>query len=181
MVCPTLSDPRNGDIAITTTTVDSSVSYTCRRGYRLDGPTTRECQIDGRWTGSDPVCSCELFGVYFIRELVQINTIIIISPLSYLVIDCGALENPADGTVTTPQGTTANRVARYFCTRGFLLVGINFRVCRRDNKWSGTTPTCRGEDTLQSLPIELTVHCHERTVYMGSELDGFSRQTLRGL
>ncbi len=63
VVCPTLSDPHNGDIVITTTTVGSSVSYTCRRGYRLDGQTVRECQSNGQWTGSDPVCSCEFIFV----------------------------------------------------------------------------------------------------------------------
>ncbi len=60
VMCPTLSDPSNGAILMTNTTVGSVVSYTCSRGYRLDGPMTRECQSGGNWTGSDPVCSCKL-------------------------------------------------------------------------------------------------------------------------
>ena len=39
-----------------TTYLDSVVSYKCLPDYWLDGPDTRTCLKDARWTGDRPFC-----------------------------------------------------------------------------------------------------------------------------
>ena len=34
-----------------------SCSFTCNTGYKLSGSDTRTCQSDGRWNGSETMCS----------------------------------------------------------------------------------------------------------------------------
>ena len=34
----------------------SVAMYTCKEGFNLDGAVTRECQMDGTWSPSEPNC-----------------------------------------------------------------------------------------------------------------------------
>ncbi len=45
-----------------------------------------------------------------------------------------------------PVGT----MATYTCHTGYTLTGDSVRVCQNDRKWSGSTPTCQGEDKINS-------------------------------
>ena len=36
---------------------EDTCNFTCNIGYELTGSDTRTCQSDGRWSGSDDVCS----------------------------------------------------------------------------------------------------------------------------
>ena len=61
--CTMLSPPINGRLDVTSnTTVPGgfSATYFCNVGYNLMGDSTRECQDDGSWSGSAPVCDREL-------------------------------------------------------------------------------------------------------------------------
>ena len=52
----------NTDVQYTSTTYQSVAAYKCRSGYELGNQTpslTRECQANGTWTGSTPVCNRE--------------------------------------------------------------------------------------------------------------------------
>ena len=58
------------------------------------------------------------------------------------VVDCGSLENPANGLVTV-TGTTFDSTATYTCTgANYLLVGVSMRMCQADGFWSDNEPTC---------------------------------------
>jgi len=37
-------------------TFGSQANYSCSEGYALNGNSTRECQADGQWSGSEPTC-----------------------------------------------------------------------------------------------------------------------------
>ena len=54
--CGSLSDPTNGQVNFTATTEGSVATYTCGTGYDPVGDTTRTCQSDEQWSGSEPVC-----------------------------------------------------------------------------------------------------------------------------
>ena len=59
--CPTLTDPNNGMLNCSLgedgfATFRDTCSFTCNNGYELIGNTTRICQADGSWSGSDAVC-----------------------------------------------------------------------------------------------------------------------------
>ncbi len=57
--CDPLRDIRNGRVLFTGTTVDSTATYSCNKGYILVGEQTRTCQYDGQWSGEEPVCECK--------------------------------------------------------------------------------------------------------------------------
>ena len=43
--------------------------------------------------------------------------------LSYYVVDCGPLSNPANGQVDISSGTSINSVAMYSCYTGYSVTG----------------------------------------------------------
>ena len=49
------------------TSFGSVVTYSCNTGYRIEGNSTRICQVNGSWTGEEPSCegreliTCALF------------------------------------------------------------------------------------------------------------------------
>ena len=58
------------------------------------------------------------------------------------VVDCGTLEDPANGQVDTSGGTTFGSLANYTCDASFILLGVTTRMCQADEQWSGDEPTC---------------------------------------
>ncbi len=65
MDCTDLADPVNGGITYDTGTignrpVGTMAMYVCDTGYMLeeDANTFRACEIEGRWSGSEPEPSC---------------------------------------------------------------------------------------------------------------------------
>ncbi len=40
--------------------VDTVAVFSCNTGYTLSSTDTRTCQSDRQWSGSAPVCQCEL-------------------------------------------------------------------------------------------------------------------------
>ena len=60
--CSMLSDPNNGVINCSlgddkVPSYEDSCSFKCNTGYKLTGSDTRTCQSDGKWSGSDSMCS----------------------------------------------------------------------------------------------------------------------------
>ncbi len=61
--CGQLMPPVNGLVDTTGGTVfEREAVYSCREGYEVNGPTTRQCLASGQWNGMEPTCSCE-YGV----------------------------------------------------------------------------------------------------------------------
>lgn len=58
--CDQLRDIQNGRVVLTGTAVGSRASYTCSRGYLLVGDAVRNCQANGEWSGSEPVCKSKI-------------------------------------------------------------------------------------------------------------------------
>ena len=62
VLCPTLTNPDNGVMNCPlgddgVPSYEDTCSFTCNTGYELTGSDTRTCQSDGRWSGTDSVCS----------------------------------------------------------------------------------------------------------------------------
>ena len=52
-MCPTLSNPNNGQVTVNTHTVGGVATYTCNSGYTLTGAEMRMCVqigVTGQWT-----------------------------------------------------------------------------------------------------------------------------------
>ena len=58
-----------------------------------------------------------------------------------IVLDCGTLPNPVDGTVSLPT-TTYGSEATFSCDTGYTLSSTLPRSCQANGAWSGTSPTC---------------------------------------
>ena len=54
--CGTLNNPTNGEVSADGSTFGSQANYSCSEGYVLNGNSTRMCQADGQWSGSEPLC-----------------------------------------------------------------------------------------------------------------------------
>ena len=62
-MCPELTVPDDGSVQhdVIPPTYSSSANYTCSSGFMLVGDATRNCQSDGSWSGSEPLCPRTLF------------------------------------------------------------------------------------------------------------------------
>ena len=58
--CRTLNTTTNGQVSHPNgTTFGQTATYSCNTGYNLVGDSTRMCQADGMWSGSEPTCISE--------------------------------------------------------------------------------------------------------------------------
>lgn len=63
----------------------------------------------------------------------------------FLVMQCGSLEDPANGRVSL-SGTSFGAEATYTCITGFALVGTEIRTCLADGSWTGVAPICSQQE-----------------------------------
>ena len=58
--CGTLNTTTNGQVRhLNGTTFGQKATYNCNTSYNLVGDSTRICQADGMWSGSEPTCISE--------------------------------------------------------------------------------------------------------------------------
>ena len=54
---PAPNAPENSQQSGSGTTFGSTVTYTCNRGYTLQGDNSSTCMANGQWSGRTPTCS----------------------------------------------------------------------------------------------------------------------------
>ena len=96
------------------TTVGSTAVYTCLDGFELSGVARISCLQTGYWSDLPPQC--------------------------VVLIDCGPLDAPTKGFVTSGE-TTIGSNATFSCEIGFELIGEATVLCLDTGSWSGS-PTC---------------------------------------
>ncbi|XP_072038790.1 uncharacterized protein [Amphiura filiformis] len=57
------------------------------------------------------------------------------------VVICGALDHPVNGDVFVSRASVGG-VALYTCIDGYMLMGLDKRVCEGNGEWFGMVPTC---------------------------------------
>ena len=71
-----------------------------------------------------------------------------------LAVDCGSLNNIANGLVSTSSGTTFMMTATYTCNTGYLrVIGSQSRTCETNGTsgvWSGEAPVCNCKTSLHT-------------------------------
>uniref|UniRef100_A0A671WK77 CUB and Sushi multiple domains 3 n=1 Tax=Sparus aurata TaxID=8175 RepID=A0A671WK77_SPAAU len=99
--------------------VGSVVSFQCQPGHLIQGSSSRTCQPDLTWSGTQPECiphACK-------------------QPESPLHVDVVGMDLPGFGYTLV-----------YSCQHGFFLAGgSEHRVCKSDGTWTGKMPICRGK------------------------------------
>ncbi|XP_064839021.1 CUB and sushi domain-containing protein 3-like isoform X1 [Oncorhynchus masou masou] len=108
--------------------VGSMVAFQCQLGHLLQGSTTRLCQADLTWSGSQPEC---------------------------IPHSCKQPESPAHVEVIGMDLPGFGYTLLYSCQAGFFLSGgSEHRVCKSDGTWTGKMPICRAGSKLSEKPIK---------------------------
>lgn len=63
------------------------------------------------------------------------------------VVDCGTLDDPANGQVLL-SGTTVGATATYTCFVGYVASGDVVRHCQSNGQWTGVSAKCMRESHM---------------------------------
>ena len=91
--CEALSSPFGGQVILNGTAAGSIATYVCDPDSELIGNATRVCQIDGTWSGEEPLCQGELLLYIFIFRVTHAQSQAIIIPnvkaiTMYIPVSC---------------------------------------------------------------------------------------------
>ncbi|KAB0365770.1 hypothetical protein FD754_009926 [Muntiacus muntjak] len=99
-------------------TFGSTVHYSCAGKRTLLGQSSRTCQLNGHWSGSQPHCSGDATGT------------------------CGDPGTPGHGSRQESDFRTKSSV-RFACDTGYILHGSEERTCLSNGSWTGRQPECK--------------------------------------
>uniref|UniRef100_A0A8D0VCL2 CUB and Sushi multiple domains 3 n=1 Tax=Sus scrofa TaxID=9823 RepID=A0A8D0VCL2_PIG len=99
-------------------TFGSTVHYSCTGKRTLLGQSSRTCQLNGHWSGSQPHCSGDATGT------------------------CGDPGTPGHGSRQESDFRTKSSV-RFACDTGYILHGSEERTCLANGSWTGRQPECK--------------------------------------
>ncbi|OCU00923.1 sushi, von Willebrand factor type A, EGF and pentraxin domain-containing protein 1 isoform X1 [Xenopus laevis] len=114
VTCSKPKETENGIFSLSGLTFNSTASYKCKTGYRLQGAATLICEASGNWSNEVP--SCDL-------------------------VSCGSPPLVRDADATGDNYTYSN-IITYKCKEGYTLVGPDTISCLSSGKWSGHIPQC---------------------------------------
>ena len=139
--------------------IGSKVQYTCSVGY--GGDAERQCQANGTWSGTQPICERECNHPTVIHNAQLCCGLCSFSqaPISYkiklwtwyqyeyslpyiaLQIECPDPVPIQHGYVSAPNLSVGSKLM-YFCDVNYTLVGNSTRMCTESGEWSGSKPAC---------------------------------------
>ncbi|XP_073482747.1 CUB and sushi domain-containing protein 1 [Aquarana catesbeiana] len=97
--------------------IGSTVFFRCRKGYHIQGSTTRNCLANLTWSGTQPEC---------------------------IPHACRQPETPMHADVRAIDLPTLGYTLIYTCQPGYFLAGgSEHRTCKGDMKWTGKPPICK--------------------------------------
>ncbi|KAK1341704.1 hypothetical protein QTO34_016452 [Cnephaeus nilssonii] len=115
--------------------VGSTVFFRCRKGYHVQGSTTRTCLANLTWSGIQTEC---------------------------IPHACRQPETPAHADVRAIELPAFGYTLVYTCHPGFFLAGgSEHRTCKADLKWTGKSPVCKSTSVRRrrtGLPPESGAH-----------------------
>ncbi|XP_075058584.1 CUB and sushi domain-containing protein 1 [Mixophyes fleayi] len=99
--------------------IGSSIFFRCRKGYHIQGSTTRNCLANLTWSGTQPEC---------------------------IPHACRQPETPIHADMRSIDLPTLGYTLIYTCQPGYFLVGgSEHRTCKSDMKWTGKPPICKSK------------------------------------
>lgn len=120
----------------------ATVLYECDANYKLDGASRRLCLENATWSHDSPTCKEITCDEPDLSE--------------HLIVDSGT--------------RAVGALAIFTCPKGRYLVGNDTRVCMKNGRWTGRSPTCRPVDCDRPNTIEngRIIVVNESTTYGGS-------------
>ncbi|XP_031635123.1 sushi, von Willebrand factor type A, EGF and pentraxin domain-containing protein 1-like isoform X2 [Contarinia nasturtii] len=94
--------------------LENRAFHYCNDGYKIQGPSIRNCLRTSKWSLPVPYCRS---------------------------INCGQLPSLLNGQVTMEK-TSVGEIAKYSCNDNYVLVGANVRYCLNNSTWSDSQPEC---------------------------------------
>ncbi|ROL50173.1 Complement factor B [Anabarilius grahami] len=107
--------------------VNDTTTYSCHSDYKFRGSAVRVCKLNGKWSGSTPICGRD----------------------SDHCPDPGV---PPGSSRTGHMFHIGDKVT-YRCDSSLTLIGSKERVCQDGGQWSGTEPQCYADFTYD-IPWE---------------------------
>lgn len=144
------------------------VSFQCQPGHLIQGSSSRTCQPDLTWSGTQPECirkrtirlskrasACQAVNSSFLTPAHACK-----QPESPLHVDVAGMDLHGYGYTLV-----------YSCQPGYFLAGgSEHRVCKSDGTWTGKMPVCRGRETLFPLWWKSILFTTETTVLFSSNV-----------
>ncbi|KAL7853739.1 hypothetical protein AOLI_G00205830 [Acnodon oligacanthus] len=104
--------------------VNDTTTYRCHSDYTFRGSSKRVCQLNGKWSGSTPICSRD----------------------SDHCLDPGT----PPGASRTGHIFNIDDKVTYRCDNKLKLLGSKVRVCQDGGQWSGQAPECYADFTYDT-------------------------------
>jgi len=120
--CGAPENINNGKVVLATnaTYYGAAVLYECNVNFKLNGVSRRLCTEHGNWSHEAPEC------VEVVCDTPNIS--------ENLIVEAG------------PRAVGS--VATFKCAKGRIMMGNDTRVCQKNGKWAGKSPTCRRKYSL---------------------------------
>ncbi len=181
--CDRLTNPLNGQVQFSSSSIGSIATYTCNNGYNLVGSIhQRICRPDGEWSGEEPRCAskwiiiishsynniCDTLPLSFSPSLSFSLSLTLFLSLSLSL----SLSLPHSlsfslflivvdcGILPEPlfgtvdfTSTTFQSKSTYLCNDGFMLSEQVTRICQANGIWSGSAPFCQRKTVTNIIII----------------------------
>ncbi|KAK3545348.1 hypothetical protein QTP70_004069 [Hemibagrus guttatus] len=188
--CSPPTVPKHGLLEGTNFTYRSKVTFSCEKGYVLQGPTEIECQSDLKWSRVPPSCqpvTCSRppavdFADFSLNGNVYLSTLTYTCIKGYRLQGQGELKCEASGKWTSPapvcarvncgdppplkdavvkgDNFTLGSQVHYICKEGYTLLGTETQECLPSGEWSREFSQCVPRSCGPPPPVD---HAHPDT------------------
>ncbi|XP_077864038.1 sushi, von Willebrand factor type A, EGF and pentraxin domain-containing protein 1-like, partial [Saccoglossus kowalevskii] len=195
--CESPSSIDNGKITSTGSTYGDTMKYSCDKGHYLIGEDSRKCDINGKWSGNEPVCQvvtckhptkpdhgdvsvndhtygsiaefwCEAGYVLKGNKTAKcFDSGDWVSAPTCEPVECGLPENPLHGTRNV-TGVVFRDTVTYDCDYGYNLSGVKIRTCLESSLWSGIAAECIPVSCGKPKDVDDAKHIGSNHYYGGS-------------
>lgn len=161
--CGYIGSPTNGKVRVTKTSYGGVATFECDDGYDLVGPNMRTCEVDGKWTKTNPECSSRVY-----CSPIQLNS-------NSVVIYATEKGRLSANTTSFRSGT----LAEIQCAEGTYPSGENLITCLKDGTWDNEAPECLEETKTCSERCEVELEAAAGTTIPTLSVEALSIKQLR--